>query len=120
MLKIKHNFGSDLNSLDFQQITTSQVKKFLKEIYIKETVVLDAIPTKLIKIGADIIVEPLTQAVNGCWRQGIFPDNAKITSVVPVDKAILDKFDVINYRPVSIFNTFSKRYEKVIKNQLVS
>ena len=53
-------------------------------------------------------------------RQGIFPDNAKIASVVPVDKGKPDKYDVLNYRPVSILNTFSKIYEKVIKNQLVS
>ena len=53
-------------------------------------------------------------------RQGIFPDNAKIASVVPVDKGNPDEYDVLNYKPVSILNTFSKIYEKVIKNQLVS
>ena len=75
VLKIKNKFGSDLNSFVFQQITTSKVKKLLKEIDIRETVVVDAISLKLIKIGADIIAEPLTQAVNCCLRQGIFPDN---------------------------------------------
>ena len=39
---------------------------------------MDTIPPKLIKIGAYIIAEPLTQAINCCLRQGIFPDNAKI------------------------------------------
>ena len=53
-------------------------------------------------------------------RQCIFPDNVKIASVVPVDKGKPDKYDVLNYRPVSILNAFSKIYEKVIKNQLVS
>ena len=119
VLKIKNKFGSDLNSFDFQQIT-SEVKKLLKEIDIKKAVGVDTIPPKLIKIGADIIAEPLTQAINCCLRQGIFPDNAKIASVVPVDKGKPDKYDVLNYRPVSILNTFSKIYEKVIKNQLVS
>ena len=119
MLKIKNKFGSDLNSFDFQQIT-SEVKKLLKEIDIKKAVGVDTIPPKLIKIGADIIAEPLTQAINCCLRQGIFPDNAKIASVVPVDKGKPDKYDVLNYRPVSILNTYSKIYEKVIKNQLVS
>ena len=118
VLKIKNKFGSDLNSFDFQQIT-SEVKKLLKEIDIKKAVGVDTIPPKLIKIGADIIAEPLTQAINCCLRQGIFPDNAKIASVVPVDKGKPDKYDVLNYRPVGILNTFSKIYEKVIKNQLV-
>ena len=120
VLKIKNKFGSDLNSFDFQQITTSEVKKLLKEIDIKKAAGVDTIPPKLIKIGADIIAEPLTQAINCCLRQGIFPDNAKIASVVPVDKGKPDKYDVLNYRPVSILDAFSKIYEKVIKNQLVS
>ena len=60
------------------------------------------------------------QAINYCLRQGTFPANAKIASVVPVDKSKPDKYDILNYRPVSILNTFSKIYEKEIKNQLVS
>ena len=80
---------------------------------------VDTIPPKLIKMGSDIIAEPLTQAMNCCLRQGIFPDDAKITSNVPLDKGNPDKYDVLNYRPVSILNVFSKIYEKVIKNQLV-
>ena len=62
----------------------------------------------------------LTQAINCCLRQGIFPENAKVASVVPLDKGKPDKYDVLNYRPVSILNAFSKIYEKVIKNQLAS
>ena len=119
VLKIKNKFGSDLNSFDFQQIKAPEVKKLLKEIDIKKAVDVDTIPPKLIKTGADIIIEPLTQAINCCLRQGIFPDNAKVL-VVPVDKGKLDKYDVLNYRPVSILNAFSKIYEKVIKNQLAS
>ena len=120
VIKIKNIFGSDFISFNFQQITTSEVKKLLKEIDIKKAVGVDTIPPKLIKIGADIIAEPLTQAINCCLRQGIFPGNAKIASLVPLDKRKPDKYDVLNYRAVSILNTFSKIYKKVIKNQLVS
>ena len=74
----------------------------------------------MIKIVADIITEPLTQAVNCCLRQGIFSNNAKIASVVPLNKGKPDKYDVLNYRPVSILNAFSEIYKKVSKNQLVS
>ena len=109
-----------MNNNDFQQIKAPEVKKLLKEIDIKKAVGVDTIPPKLIKIGADIIAEPLTQAINCCLRQGIFPENAKVASVVPIDKGKPDKYDVLNYRPVSILNAFSKIYEKVIKNQLAS
>ena len=96
------------------------LKKLLKEIGIKKVVSLDTIAPKLIKIGADIIAEPLTKAINCCLRQGIFPDNAKIVFLVPVDKRKPNKYDLLNCRPVSILNTYSKIYKKVIKNQLVS
>ena len=45
----------------------------------------------------------------------IFLYNAKIASVVPLDKGKPSK-----YRPVSILNAFSWGIEKVIKNRLVS
>ena len=110
MLRIKSKFGSDLNSFDLQQVKASKVKKLLKEIDIKKAVGVDKIPTKLIKIGADIIAEPLTQAINCCLGQGIFPGNAKVASVVLLDKGKPDKYDVLNYRPVSILNAFVEIY----------
>ena len=119
-LKINNKFGLDFSSFDFQQVKPPEVKRLLKEIDIKKAVGVGTIPPKLIKIGADIIAEPLTKAINCCLRQGIFPDNAKIASVVPVDKGKTDKYDFLSYRPVSILNVFSKIYEKVIKNQLMS
>ena len=120
MLKIKNKFGSDLNSFDLQQIKAPEVKKLLKEIDIKKAVGVDTILQKLIKIGADIIAEPLTQAINCCLHQDIFPENAKVASVVPLNKGKPGKYDVLNYRPVSILNAFTKIYEKVIKNQSAS
>ena len=89
-------------------------------IHFKKAVGVDTIPPILIKIGADITAEPLTQAINCCLRQGIFPDNTKIASVVPVDKEKPDKYDVLSYGPLSILNAFSQIYEKVIKNQSMS
>ena len=47
-------------------------------------------------------------------HQVIFLDIAKIASVVPVDKGKPDKYDVLNCRPVSIMNTFSEIYEKLV------
>ena len=49
----------------------------------------------------------------------IIPDNCKITSAVPANRAKLDKYDILNYRPVSILIFFSKIYEKLIRNHLV-
>ena len=45
----------------------------------------------------------------------MFPDNAKIACVSPLDKHTDDKYSVTNFRPVSVLNTFSKIYEKIVK-----
>ena len=119
MLKIKNKSDSDLSSFDFQQMKAPEVKKLSKGVDIKKAVSVDTIYKKLIKIGADIIAEPLTLAINCFLRQKISPHNAKTAFVVPFDKGKPDKYDVLNYRLVSILNAFSKVYEKTVKNQLV-
>ena len=57
------------------------------------------------------IIEPLTQAINCCLRQGFCPDNAKIVFLVPLDEGKPDKYEVLNYRPLSIL-TLYLRYRK--------
>ena len=48
----------------------------------------------------------------------MFPDNAKVATVVLSEKAKPDKNDISNFRPVSLLNTFSKFYERLIKDEL--
>ena len=59
----------------------------------------------------------LTTSINSSTEQSIFPDLAKTALVVPLDKRKPKKNDIVNHRPASILNLFSKIYEKVIKNQ---
>ena len=49
----------------------------------------------------------------------MFPENAKFTSVTPIDKKTDDKNSVLNFRPISILNCFSRVYENILKTQLV-
>ena len=64
-------------------------------------------------------MEPLSIAFNNSISISTFPSNAKIASVVPIDKKTDDKYVAFNFRLVSILNCFSKVYESVIKNELV-
>ena len=65
------------------------------------------------------LTQLLTAAVNKSIEENIFPDHAKIASVVPLDNGKPNKNEVRNFRSVSVLDTFSKIYEKVIKKQLV-
>ena len=60
----------------------------------------------------------LTKFINSSIERNIFLDLPKIVLVVPLDKGKPNKNDIANFWPVSILNTFSKTYERVIKNQL--
>ena len=51
---------------------------------------------------------------------GIFPDAAKVIMVSPIDKKSDDKKKISSYRLVSVLIIFSKVYEIVLKNALVS
>ena len=49
----------------------------------------------------------------------MFPENAKVASVTPIDKKTDDKKSVLNFRPISVLNCFSKVYENLLKTQHV-
>ena len=94
-------------------------KNALKNIDTKKATGFDKKPPKLVKLSAEILSTPLSIAINNSLKYGVFHDDAKIVSVIPLDKGKPNKNEISNFRPVSILNTFSKIYEKVIKDQLV-
>ena len=46
------------------------------------------IPPKLIKIAASVLCQPLSNAINNSLSKDIFPDNAKIAMVSPLDSVL--------------------------------
>ena len=81
---------------------------------------VDQIPPKLVSLASDDLAVPLTNAINCSIRNFIFPQNAKTAAVCPLDKGEPIRTVERNYRPVSILNTFSKIFEKILKAQLSS
>ena len=79
----------------------------------------DHIPTFLIKALREIISLPLSQIINISMEEGSFPDSLKIAKVVPIYKAG-DASSFSNYRPVSVLPAFSKIFEKVMYNRLLT
>ena len=77
------------------------------------------IPPKLVKLSADFLTPLLTKAINTSIEQNVFSENAKTASVIPLDKGKPNKKEMSSFRPVSVLNTFSKIYERVIKDQIV-
>ena len=95
------------------------MKKLLNEIDTKKSVDIDTIPPKLIKMASDFLAPMLTTAIYSSTENSVFPENAKVATVAPLDKGKPDKNDISNFRSVSFLNIFPKFYERVIKDQLV-
>ena len=71
----------------------------------------------LIKKVINNIIKPLTYICNKSFQEGGFPDNMKISKVIPIlkygDNSILS-----NYRPISLLSHFSKILEKLFERRL--
>lgn len=78
---------------------------------------IDNVNTKSIKCLKNLIAPELTQCLNSCLEQGIFPSSLKIAKVTPVYKSG-SKTDPSNYRPISVLPVVSKIFEKIIYNRL--
>ena len=100
-------------------VSSEHVKKLLKNIDLKKSTGIDKILSKLVQLSAHILSTPLPNAISNGILKGKFPDDAKVTSVFPLDKHTDNKYSVSNFRPVSVLNIFSKMYEKFLKNMLV-
>lgn len=71
----------------------------------------------LLKKHKEIFVTPITYLINKSIEESFFPTAFKTAVITPVFKSG-DKYEVCNYRPISILPVVSKIAEKVIAEQL--
>ena len=71
-------------------------------------------------MAAEPLSTTLSISINKSFKYNIFPSNARVACIKPLDKKTEDKHCISNFHPVSILNTFSKIYKKSAKNLLVS
>ena len=70
------------------KVTPDEIKATLKSLNSKKASGTDKIPTKLVKLASDILAEqmPIAMANANSISTSTFFNNAKIASVVPIDK----------------------------------
>ena len=77
------------------------------------------ITSKFVKLGNTAVINNLTIIFNKSLQEGTFPHLIKIAKVIPVFKND-SPLDVSNYRPISLLPAFSKIFERLMHNRLIS
>ena len=100
----------------FEIVSTDQVIQFIDEINCNESSSGD-IPAKLFKIAKEEIPEPIRNCISSSISTDTFPDELKIADFVPVFEKE-DQNDKASYRPISLLPLVSKKFEKVLYQQI--
>ena len=100
------------------KVTEVEVLKLLNNLDVNKSTGSDNLPTKIIKLTAIIILEPLCRLFNKSLRMGLFPLTWKEATVTPIFKNKGSASDPENYRPISLLPCLSKILEKIVFNRI--
>ena len=96
---------------------SSEVSTLLSRLSKSKATGFDKIPAKLIRECPDLIANSLCTIFNRSITCGIFPDEWKCSKVIPLFKQG-ERFDLNNYRPISVTSIIAKVFERIVYNQL--
>ena len=115
IVKIKSHYKS-CKGFKFKPVLPEDVKAKVNNLNIGKSSRGD-IPTQILKDSIDIVNIDLTDCINACIHDGIFPDQMKLADVTSIFKKD-EKTDKKNYRPISILSALSKVFERLLCDQL--
>ena len=99
-----------LSSID---ITPGEVLRTLNSLDANKACGSDRLPTKILKMTALLIYEPLTQLFNKSLTTGIYPTSWKKAKVRPIFKRKGTPSELNNYRPSVYFPAYQKFLKKL-------
>lgn len=110
-----------INDLEFIITPTfpSEVIEVVDSMKSKNSTDSNDLSVKFLKNIIWQIAIPLVHIFNLSFESGVFPDNLKMSKVVPVFKNG-DRTQIANYRPISIVPAIGKILEKIMANKLTS
>ena len=105
-------------SIFLELVNVDEVNDIIKELR-NASPGWDEIHAKVVKKIYHHIVEPLTYLCNLSILQGCVPKELKVAKVIPLYKADSPSI-YTNYRPVSVLTCFSKIFERLMYNRLLT
>ena len=111
------NKGVKPNIFSLKIVEPSLIEKHLKSLNKTKSTGLDGLPAKFLNDSAESINIQVSHLVNLSIKSCTVPTEMKNAKVIPLYKKE-SKFDVSNYRPVSVLSALSKILERVVYDQL--
>ena len=110
-----HFYGRVINSIYIEDASEDEILDIINNLNPNKAAPgYDDIPTKLIK-AAKFSLAPIHNIIfNSCLKNGLYPDELKIARVIPLHKGGA-KFELKNYRSISILSAINKIFETIIK-----
>ncbi|XP_046743250.1 uncharacterized protein LOC124409579 [Diprion similis] len=102
---------------EFREVTREEVRKIIQNMKDKKGTE-EGITTKIIKMAWNSIEEVTVKLINKSLRDGVFPNNWKTSTIIPIPK-ITKTIKAEEYRPINMLPLYESILEKAAKNQLI-
>ena len=109
---------SNANSFFIRPTCSKEIKNILHNIDHTKSSDVFGLSPKIIKNASEYLSEILTEMFNSSFENGTFPNLMTFACVIPIFKGG-SRFDVSNYRPVSLLPVISKIIEKLMHERLM-
>ncbi len=103
---------------DPKYTNVAEVAWFIKKLRTRGSPGIDKITNKLIKNLPSSFPLILVKLFNACFTQSHFPSSWKSAVIIMIPKAKKDHKIADNYRPISLLNTLSKLFERLICDRI--
>ena len=110
--------NKNIHNMYIETTDASEVFTIIKNLKIGSAG-YDSISAKVAKSSYASFITPLLHVINLSLTQGVFPRELKLARVIPIYKSG-DPMCLSNYRPVSVLPLFSKIFERLMYNRLLS
>jgi len=103
--------------MKYKYVSTQEIEKIIKSLKSKTAYGYVGVSTRILKWSAPYISAPLTYIFNKALEKGVYPTRLKYSTIVPIYK-MGDRFNMSNFRPISLLLSFSKILEMIIYNRI--
>ena len=118
VINIKSFMKSKTKSeFNFHYVTVDVIWSYLHEMKCNKATGWDLLPSRLLKLGSDVLCLSICNLINMSFKVCSFPNMLKCAEISPVFKKGTT-LDIGNYRPVSILPCMSKIFEREMVSQL--